>query len=106
MRDLQGRREDEETRRVRRLIEEMDDMVDPSGGGLISSVEYCLATDGFHVEARTSECAACEDSSLRLKELEVKKLELELEKLKCEVALCEKDLASKGDNEGRRGGRT
>ena len=71
-----------------KVIQDLDKLADPGGGGLIFSEEYCVGTDSVFVQAQVSDCAACEDTSLQKKELEVKKLELELKKLECEVELC------------------
>jgi hypothetical protein len=83
---------DEVAREMQQHLEQIDDLADPSGGGLIFSEEFCIGTDSFHVESVVSNCAICEDTELKTKELEVKRIELELEKLKCEIDLCKLQL--------------
>ncbi|MBK0401201.1 hypothetical protein H0I76_18535 [Limibaculum sp. M0105] len=78
-----------------RVIRELDALADPGGGGLIFEEVYCIGTDSVFVQAQVSECAACADDAVKLKELEVKKLELELEKLRCEIDLCRKEVGGK-----------
>lgn len=71
---------------------EFDQLVDPGGGGLIWSEEYCVGTDSTFVQAQVSDCAACEEAAIKLKELDLRKRALELDKLECEIALCRKGL--------------
>ncbi len=82
-------------------IGQIEDLVEPGGGGLILTEEFCVGTDGFHVEGVVSDCAICEDTELKKKELECKKLELELEKRKCEIELCKMQLEC--DRDDRKG---
>ena len=79
---------DEVTRQMQQHLDQIDDLADPAGGGLILSEELCIGTDYFHVESVVSNCAICEDTELKTRELECQRIELELEKLKCEVELC------------------
>ena len=93
--DIRRREGDEAARHAAQVFQEFDDLADPGGGGLVFEEEICLGTDNFHVEGLVSACAVCEDTELKMKELECKKAELELEKLKCEIALCEMQLKEK-----------
>lgn len=92
--NLRANGDDEGARRVERALGPINDLVDPNGGGLIFEEEVCVATPGFHVEGVVSQCAVCEDTNLRKKELEVERCRLDLEKLRCEIKLCQ---ANKGD---------
>ncbi|MCZ6820035.1 MAG: hypothetical protein O7G31_11185 [Calditrichaeota bacterium] len=44
--------------------------------------EYCINTDSLFVEANISECSACDEATIELRELEVKKTKVEIELLK------------------------
>ena len=86
--DIRETEGEEAAARANQALDAIDDLADPGGGGLIFEEEICIATTGFHVEARVSPCAVCEDTELRKKELEVERCKLELKKLECEIELC------------------
>lgn len=50
--------------------------------GVRATYEYCIDTNGLHVETTVSECSACDEYTLRLRRLEVKKARAEVELLK------------------------
>lgn len=97
--DVRADEGDEAARQMQNHLGEIDDLADPSGGGLIFSEEICIGTDGFHVEGVVSNCAICEDTELKMKELECKKAEQEVETLKCEIELCKLQLDPKDDED-------
>ena len=76
---------DEIAREMQGHLDQIDDLADPSGGGLIFSEEFCIGTDGFHVEGVVSNCSVCDDCDLKLKELE------------CEIELCHVEVRCKDD---------
>lgn len=53
--------------------------------GAKDTYEYCVNTDGLYVEANTSKCSACEETAVKLKQLEVEKAQLEVELKKREL---------------------
>lgn len=100
--DVRATGGDEVAREMQQHLDQIDDLADPAGGGLILSEEFCIGTDYFHVESVVSNCAICEDTELKSKELECKRIELELEKLKCEIELCKLKLSRKKGSDDQR----
>jgi len=47
--------------------------------GVRDSYEYCINTEGLYVETTISKCAACDEATLQLRELEVETARVELE---------------------------
>ncbi|MCF6323990.1 MAG: hypothetical protein L3J89_06685 [Gammaproteobacteria bacterium] len=97
--DIRATAGDEAAREMQQHLDQIDDIADPSGGGLILSEDICLGTDSFHVEGMVSNCAICEDVELKKEEFECKRIELEIQKLKCEIDLCQVQLGDKEDHE-------
>jgi hypothetical protein len=52
---------------------------DANQTGVRDSYEYCINTEGLYVETTVSKCAACDEATLKLRELEVETARVELE---------------------------
>jgi hypothetical protein len=52
---------------------------DTNQTGVRDSYEYCINTEGLYVETTVSKCAACDEATLTLRELEVETARVELE---------------------------